>query len=94
MYLLHRSTCIFFLYRVCVALSRAQHGLYILGSMEGLSLSSPFWSQVQDRLEAAGSLVSAFQLACEAHQRLIPVACAAEFQNLKARTLSLFVFLG
>jgi hypothetical protein len=62
--------------------------------MEGLSLSSPFWSQVQERLEAAGSLVSAFQLACEAHQKLIPVACVADFQNLKERTPGLFVFWG
>ena len=72
--------------RVCVALSRAQDGLFILGNLTGgLSLSSAFWAEIGERLAAGRSLVSALQLACVSHGRIMPAATVEDFHQLKAQ---------
>ena len=42
--------------RVCVALSRAQHGLYVVGNMEVLCKASEVWPAINDTL-AKGSFI-------------------------------------
>lgn len=52
--------------RVCVALSRAKKGLYIIGNMENLAMSSPnLWGNIRMNLQkqnAIGKCVSLFVL--------------------------------
>lgn len=42
--------------RVCVALSRARDGLYIIGNMNCLTAASELWQNIRDKLAAQGSL--------------------------------------
>lgn len=41
--------------RVCVALSRAKKGLYVVGNMENLRASGPLWQEIHRILQADGS---------------------------------------
>lgn len=42
--------------RVCVALSRAKNGLYIIGNMDNLTKSSSIWPQIKDQLEKINAI--------------------------------------
>lgn len=48
--------------RVCVALSRARDGLFIIGNMENLTRSSSIWPQIKGRLEQTQSIGKCVQL--------------------------------
>ncbi|XP_069193979.1 NFX1-type zinc finger-containing protein 1 [Procambarus clarkii] len=54
--------------RVCVALSRAKHGLYITGNMDQLRMSSDLWKKVEADLSADESLGKSLTLRCENHR--------------------------
>lgn len=41
--------------RVCVALSRAKYGLYIMGNMDNLNNSSDLWKQIKESLVSQDS---------------------------------------
>ncbi|KAK7024594.1 NFX1-type zinc finger-containing protein 1, partial [Halocaridina rubra] len=53
--------------RVCVALSRAKHGLYITGNMDLLCGSSELWQNIKTLLINDGSLDTHLTLKCENH---------------------------
>ena len=54
--------------RVCVALSRAKHGLFILGNIQLLLASgSPIWGHVQKVLSAKSQLGEYLSLVCDWH---------------------------
>ena len=53
--------------RVCVALSRARNGLYLLGNMRLLSKSHPVWGQIEQTLTDNGELGDGFPLRCDRH---------------------------
>ncbi|KAG0714392.1 NFX1-type zinc finger-containing protein 1 [Chionoecetes opilio] len=57
--------------RVCVALSRAKHGLYITGNMELLSQSSDLWKNINADLYKSGSVGKALPLRCENHVHIV-----------------------
>lgn len=42
--------------RVCVALSRARDGLYIVGNMDNLTASSTIWPKVHDQLQEINAI--------------------------------------
>lgn len=42
--------------RICVALSRAKIGLYIVGNMTCLAKSSPIWREIEGKLKATGCI--------------------------------------
>jgi len=52
--------------RINVLLSRAQHGMYLIGNTETYS-NIPMWGQVVGMLEEKGSVGSAFELCCPRH---------------------------
>ncbi|ODM89372.1 NFX1-type zinc finger-containing protein 1 [Orchesella cincta] len=41
--------------RICVALSRAKHGMYIVGNLDSLMRASSTWKQIGAKLEAGGN---------------------------------------
>lgn len=41
--------------RICVALSRAKYGLYIMGNMDNLLNSGNLWKQIKETLDNQGS---------------------------------------
>ncbi|RIA83764.1 P-loop containing nucleoside triphosphate hydrolase protein [Glomus cerebriforme] len=53
--------------RVCVALSRAKHGLYIFGNASQLKNRSDLWKSVLDILEKAGLCGQTINLCCQKH---------------------------
>lgn len=52
--------------RINVLLSRAQHGMYIIGNTE-TSAHVPMWSDVMDILKRDGNLGKSFELCCPRH---------------------------
>ena len=53
--------------RVCVALSRARKGLYVIGNMDQMADASSLWNGIIKDLKANGQLVDALPLACQNH---------------------------
>uniref|UniRef100_A0A0P4VWJ6 RZ-type domain-containing protein n=1 Tax=Scylla olivacea TaxID=85551 RepID=A0A0P4VWJ6_SCYOL len=70
--------------RVCVALSRAKHGLYITGNMDLLSQSSALWKKVKADLDESGSIGEALPLQCENHPH--QVTSVSSGQDFLARS--------
>jgi hypothetical protein len=54
--------------RVCVALSRAKNGLYIMGNMSQLCSDSKLWRQIKTSLEKQKALGAELPLRCCIHQ--------------------------
>ncbi|KAI0375984.1 hypothetical protein BV20DRAFT_31266 [Pilatotrama ljubarskyi] len=52
--------------RINVALSRAKHGLYVLGNAANLR-KNPTWSVILDEMEARGQIGPGFPIACPRH---------------------------
>ena len=52
--------------RINVLLSRAQHGLYLIGNIDTYS-NQPMWAQIHSMLDATGSVGPAFGLCCPRH---------------------------
>ncbi len=59
--------------RICVALSRAKHGFFIIGNMQNLQGRSKLWNEISQILSANGQLGPDFPLKCEVHDVLTKV---------------------
>ncbi|XP_048478338.1 NFX1-type zinc finger-containing protein 1 isoform X3 [Plutella xylostella] len=69
--------------RVCVALSRAKEGFYILGNFDILKRNAEIWAQIGTVLERQGSLGSTLFLKCENHPgQITEVSSAEDFQKV------------
>ncbi|KAG5881475.1 hypothetical protein JTB14_026532 [Gonioctena quinquepunctata] len=53
--------------RICVALSRAKHGLFITGNMEQLCASSKIWKAIKERLSSRNAIRRCLPLICQIH---------------------------
>jgi hypothetical protein len=51
--------------RVCVALSRARKGMYIVGNMENLIQNSEIWPKIKEVLIAEDSIGQHLELRCK-----------------------------
>lgn len=54
--------------RICVALSRAKQGLYIIGNMDVLSKASSIWKQIDIELQNQDAIGPELELICSTHQ--------------------------
>ena len=68
--------------RVCVALSRARKGLYIMGNRKMLSKQSPLWKDVLADFDKSGCIGKSLPLVCSNHQAENLVSSAADFKTL------------
>ncbi|KAK3914768.1 NFX1-type zinc finger-containing protein 1 [Frankliniella fusca] len=68
--------------RVCVALSRAKHGLFIIGNMQNLLLKGEIWPKVHKELTDMEALVCGLELQCEVHSTITVVTDADDFKNV------------
>ena len=57
--------------RICVALSRAKRGFYLIGNMDNLRSKSPLWNKICTVLLSNHQLGPSFQLECGVHQHMI-----------------------
>ena len=64
--------------RICVALSRAKHGFFMIGNMQNLQGRSPLWNGISQILSSNGQLGPDFNLKCESHNTLIKVRICLE----------------
>ncbi|XP_064088896.1 NFX1-type zinc finger-containing protein 1-like isoform X2 [Macrobrachium nipponense] len=64
--------------RICVALSRAKHGLYITGNMQQLQENSALWKKIQSDLEVAEAIGSSLAIKCENHPDDISLVSSGE----------------
>lgn len=65
--------------RICVALSRAKHGLYVIGNMKQLRDSCDLWKQIFQDLNDDNSIGSSLVLQCENHNVLSQVSTDRDF---------------
>ncbi|XP_046988818.1 NFX1-type zinc finger-containing protein 1-like [Schistocerca americana] len=67
--------------RVCVALSRAKEGFYIIGNMDTLTKSSQIWPKINETLMKQDAFGSHLTLKCQIHPtEETKVASAADFK--------------
>jgi hypothetical protein len=57
--------------RICVALSRARNGLYILGNMHILVPASPLWAHMEKVLMENGEIGEEIPLRCDRNHQTI-----------------------
>ena len=57
--------------RICVALSRARNGLYILGNMHILVAASPLWAHMENVLMENGEIGEEIPLRCNRNHQTI-----------------------
>ena len=67
--------------RVCVALSRAKKGLYIIGNREILAKKSSLWKTILDGLHKNGCVGKYLTLVCRNHGKENHVSSDKEFQE-------------
>ncbi|XP_069936734.1 NFX1-type zinc finger-containing protein 1-like [Cherax quadricarinatus] len=68
--------------RICVALSRAKHGLYITGNMDLLCTSSELWKKIKNDLKEESSIGNSLTLRCENHpDQLTSISSGEDFVN-------------
>ena len=69
--------------RVCVALSRARKGFYIIGNATLLAQEDPnLWAQIVADMREEGNLGSELKLVCQNHpQNIIHASRAEDFEN-------------
>ncbi|XP_018015187.1 NFX1-type zinc finger-containing protein 1-like isoform X2 [Hyalella azteca] len=69
--------------RVCVALSRAKLGLFIIGNMKQLCQSSPLWIKIEKSLTEIDGLGDALVLKCQSHpDRKVAVKTGEDFRTM------------
>jgi hypothetical protein len=68
--------------RVCVALSRARKGLYIIGNRKMLSNQSTLWKEVLADFDKSGYIGKSLPLTCINHQTKNLVSTAPDFKKL------------
>lgn len=59
--------------RICVALSRAKRGFYLIGNMGNLTIGSKLWRQISEVLVSNSQIGPYFELQCGVHHTMIKV---------------------
>ena len=75
--------------RICVALSRAKHGLYVIGNFKLFKHTSKMWRSVVSDMFTQGKLGTQLPLVCKGHQTLTEVGKPNDFDLVYAGGCSL-----
>ncbi|KAG5870922.1 hypothetical protein JTB14_004143 [Gonioctena quinquepunctata] len=69
--------------RVCVALSRARNGLYIMGNMSQLCRdNNTIWLKIREKLESQGAVGPFLELRCQIHDVITKVKSEEDFNKI------------
>ncbi|XP_047991491.1 NFX1-type zinc finger-containing protein 1-like [Leguminivora glycinivorella] len=68
--------------RICVALSRAREGFFILGNIDLLKRNSTLWTNIAQTLEDNGSLGSTLKLKCVNHGQITEIKSVKDFAKV------------
>lgn len=69
--------------RICVALSRAREGLFIVGNMQLLSACSKTWRLINEELIDQQSIGDHLPLKCTRHSNVTEIKISSDFGNIK-----------
>ena len=69
--------------RICVSLSRARMGLYVVGNFSLLCSQSSLWNDICKDLLDEGKVGSTMPLVCEKHSNVTHVKRAKDFNNIR-----------
>ena len=68
--------------RICVALSRAKHGLYVIGNFNLFCSSSKLWRSIVQDLQTQDRIGQSLPLECQRHPTITEVANAEDFDQV------------
>ncbi|CAG9858900.1 unnamed protein product [Phyllotreta striolata] len=68
--------------RVCVALSRARNGFYIMGNMKQLCAKSKIWTKIEHTLINQEAIGKQLMLRCQVHNKMTAVSKFEDFFRL------------
>ncbi|CAG7835479.1 unnamed protein product [Allacma fusca] len=68
--------------RICVALSRAKHGLYIIGNMTQLAAKSKTWKKIQKKLNQSSAIGPFLPIQCQMHGKIQKIQVHQDFKRL------------
>ncbi|CAL8139352.1 unnamed protein product [Orchesella dallaii] len=68
--------------RVCVALSRAKHGMFIVGNLSSFIKVSKIWKQIHEKLQSKMNCGDELELKCAQHGKITNVKCGRDFLPL------------
>ena len=68
--------------RICVSLSRARMGFYVIGNFKLLCSQSSLWKEICKDLESEGQLGNTMPLICEKHGNVTDVKTAEDFKKV------------
>jgi len=77
--------------RICVALSRAKMGFYLIGNMKVLEGKSKVWNQISRILDHDDQIGSSFELKCEVHNTIRKVNMGSTIDSFQLETYSKLV---
>ncbi|KAH9515708.1 NFX1-type zinc finger-containing protein 1, partial [Bulinus truncatus] len=70
--------------RICVALSRAQLGMYVIGNVDLLSQHSDLWAKMKATAEENSEIGQHLQLRCKQHGNLTVIKTSTDFDSILA----------
>ncbi|KAH9515707.1 NFX1-type zinc finger-containing protein 1, partial [Bulinus truncatus] len=69
--------------RICVALSRAQLGMYVIGNVDLLSQHSDLWAKMKATAEENSEIGQHLQLRCKQHGNLTVIQTSLDFDSVQ-----------
>lgn len=70
--------------RICVALSRARHGMYVIGNFAMYEATSDLWSTICENMERRGRVGAGVTLVCPKHPESPAVVACSELDFYKS----------
>ena len=68
--------------RVCVAMSRAKIGLYVIGNFEMICKKSVLWNRIIRQAEKTGNVGRQLRLSCSRHNEETPITDLMDFSQV------------
>ncbi|XP_059169646.1 NFX1-type zinc finger-containing protein 1-like [Physella acuta] len=68
--------------RVCVALSRAQYGMYVIGNVDLLARHSQLWSKIKQTAKERGEIGETLRLRCQQHRKVSEIKNVSDFKKI------------
>ena len=65
--------------RICVAMSRAKHGLYVIGNFKLFATRSRLWKALVGSVKSEGKFGTSLPLMCQGHGNITPVSTPDDF---------------
>lgn len=69
--------------RICVALSRAKHGFYMIGNMNLLAKNSATWKLISKELQEQDAIGETLCLCCQTHGNISKIRAPSDFDRVK-----------